>query len=201
MGLATSLLPCHQLELLRFAGLDAKRATRHVTFHVTSRDGISGPAAAASHASHVAFFPAAAARRSAKTCSYDSIYASHTHHDAVTRVYIPPLLSGVHAYTTDIIFGLRLLSSRRRVYFSTTMTIIERRSLLLLRVPPSSSFLIFFFSPLDIIGEEEGKVKKNFSMTNENRRYVVVVARPTSRAPGRRWCLGPNSVMTTTAQI
>ena len=190
---------------LRFAGLDAKRATRHVTFHVTSRDGISGPAAAASHASHVAFFPAAAARRSAKTCSYDSIYASHTPRRSYTRIYIyissfPPLLSGVHAYTTDIIFGLRLLSSRRRVYFSTTMTIIERRSLLLLRVPPSSSFLIFFFSPLDI-GEEEGKVKKNFSMTNENRRYIVVVARPTSRAPGRRWCLGPNSVMTTTAQI
>ena len=41
------------------------RATRHVTFHVTSRDGISGPAAAASHASHVAFFPAAPGRRSA----------------------------------------------------------------------------------------------------------------------------------------
>ena len=141
--------------------------------------------------------PLAAARRLVRTTQY----MRHTHHDAVTRVYIPPLLSGVHAYTTDIIFGLRLLSSRRRVYFSTTMTIIERRSLLLLRVPPSSSFLIFFFSPLDIIGEEEGKVKKNFSMTNENRRYVVVVARPTSRAPGRRWCLGPNSVMTTTAQI
>ena len=181
------------------------RATRHVTFHVTSRDGISGPAAAASHASHVAFFPAAAARRSAKTCSYDSIYASHTPRRSYTRIYIYILLSSsplgcARIYYTDIIFGLRLLSSRRRVYFSTTMTIIERRSLLLLRVPPSSSFLIFFFSPLDI-GEEEGKVKKNFSMTNENRRYIVVVARPTSRAPGRRWCLGPNSVMTTTAQI
>ena len=78
---------------LRFAGLDAKRATRHVTFHVTSRDGISGPAAAASHASHVAFFPAAAARRSAKTCSYDSIYASHTPRRSYTRIYIYILLS------------------------------------------------------------------------------------------------------------